>query len=207
MEWNKIDKQWKEGLEGREITPSSSAWDKLSSQLDKQAEVKEKSSLKLWIGIAASLLIGGFSVVQFVLPSTDSQAIPTIELPTVNQIERVVVESESTEAITDTISAKQNKTEHINNAIKPMDRVGKQSTTHKQLAKNNMVEDTISTLKPESLKEVFIEPVVNKPSKRIVVSSDDLLNQVEGEIEIEYRESVIKKIYDKTKKVIVERSN
>ncbi|KUF45357.1 hypothetical protein HX017_00250 [Myroides marinus] len=207
MEWNKIDKQWKEGLEDREITPSSSAWDKLSSQLDKQVEVKEKSSLKLWIGIAASLLIGGFSVVQFVLPSTDSQAIPTIELPTVNQIERVVVESESTEAITDTISAKQNKTEHINNAIKPMDRVGKQSTTHKQLAKNNMVEDTISTLKPESLKEVFIEPVVNKPSKRIVVSSDDLLNQVEGEIEIEYRESVIKKIYDKTKKVIVERSN
>ncbi|KZE83005.1 hypothetical protein AV926_05525 [Myroides marinus] len=207
MEWNKIDKQWKEGLEDREITPSSSAWDKLSSQLDKQAEVKEKSNLKLWIGIAASLLIGGFSVVQFVLPSTDSQAIPTIELPTVNQIERVVVESESTEAITDTISAKQNKTEHINNAIKPMDRVGKQSTTHKQLAKNNMVEDTISTLKPESLKEVFIEPVVNKPSKRIVVSSDDLLNQVEGEIEIEYRESVIKKIYDKTKKVIVERSN
>lgn len=207
MEWNKIDKQWKEGLEDREITPSSSAWDKLSSQLDKQAEVKERSNLKLWIGIAASLLIGGFSVVQFVLPSTDSQAIPTIELPTVNQIERVVVESESTEAITDTISAKQNKTEHINNAIKPMDRVGKQSTTHKQLAKNNMVEDTISTLKPESLKEVFIEPVVNKSSKRIVVSSDDLLNQVEGEIEIEYRESVIKKIYDKTKKVIVERSN
>ncbi|MDR0194071.1 MAG: hypothetical protein LBI73_03020 [Myroides sp.] len=207
MEWNKIDKQWKEGLEDREITPSSSVWDKLSSQLDKQVEVKEKSNLKLWIGIAASLLIGGFSVVQFVLPSTDSQAIPTIELPTVNQIERVVVESESTEAITDTISAKQNKTEHINNAIKPMDRVGKQSTTHKQLAKSNMVEDTISTLKPESLKEVFIEPVVNKPSKRIVVSSDDLLNQVEGEIEIEYRESVIKKIYDKTKKVIVERSN
>lgn len=207
MEWNKIDKQWKEGLEDREITPSSSAWDKLSSQLDKQAEVKERSNLKLWIGIAASLLIGGFSVVQFVLPSTDSQAIPTIELPTVNQIERVVVESESTESITDTISAKQNKTEHINNAIKPMDRVGKQSTTHKQLAKNNMVEDTISTSKPESLKEVFIEPVVNKPSKRIVVSSDDLLNQVEGEIEIEYRESVIKKIYDKTKKVIVERSN
>ncbi|MDM1379560.1 hypothetical protein [Myroides marinus] len=207
MEWNKIDKQWKEGLEDREITPSSSAWDKLSSQLDKQAEVKEKSSLKLWIGIAASLLIGGFSVVQFVLPSADSQAIPTIELPTVNQIERVIVESESTESITDTISAKQNKIEHINNAIKPMDRVGKQSTTHKQLAKNNMVEDTISALKPESLKEVFIEPVVNKPSKRIVVSSDDLLNQVEGEIEIEYRESVIKKIYDKTKKVIVERSN
>jgi len=207
MEWNKIDKQWKEGLESREITPSSSAWDKLSSHLDKQAEVKEKSNLKLWIGIVASLLIGGFSVVQFVLPSADSQAIPTIELPTVNQIERVIVESESTEAITHTISAKQNETEHINNAIRPMDKVGKQSTTHKQLAKNNMVEDTISTLKPESLKEVFIEPVVNKPSKRIVVSSDDLLNQVEGEIEIEYRESVIKKIYDKTKKVIVERSN
>lgn len=207
MEWNKIDKQWKEGLEGREITPSSSAWDKLSSQLDKQAEVKEKSNLKLWIGIAASLLIGGFSVVQFVLLSTDSQAIPIIELPTINQIERVIVENESTETTSDTISTKQDETEHINNAIKTTDRVGKQSTTHKQLAKNNMVDDTISTLKSESLKGEFIEPVVNKPSKRIVVSSDDLLNQVEGEIEIEYRESVIKKIYDKTKKVIVERSN
>lgn len=197
MEWNKIDRSWKESLAEREVTPSANAWDKLSAQLDKHAEGEKKSNLKIWIGIAASLLIGGFSVMHFISPSSGNHVMPTLELPS---IERIVVAQEPTE-----MNRAENK-EVIEQIISeaPQKKGNLLKEKHRQLAKNNIVEDTISTLKPESLKVVFTEPVVNKTAKRIVVSSEDLLNQVEGEIEVEYRESVIKKVFDKTKKVIVE---
>ncbi|ALU25417.1 hypothetical protein HX057_01800 [Myroides odoratimimus] len=205
MEWNKIDKQWKDSLADREIAPSSQAWDKLSSQLDQQAKAKNKSNVKWWIGLAASLLIGGFSVVQFITTDVDNQVTPSIELPTVKEVENTLVEQETPKA--DTIYNQEKITAPRTSPVITKEELNTLKQEHKQLANDNIMVDTISPLKPQNLQEVFIGPVMNKPSKRIVVNSDDLLNQVEGEIEIEYRESVIKKIYDKTKKVIVERSN
>lgn len=205
MEWNKIDKQWKDRLADREITPSSHAWDKLSSQLDQQTKVKSKSNVKWWIGLAASLLIGGFSVVQFITTDVDNQVTPSIELPTVQEVENKLVEQETRKA--DTIYNQEKITAPRTSPVITKEELNTLKQEHKQLANDNIMVDTINPLKPQNLQEVFIGPVMNKPSKRIVVNSDDLLNQVEGEIEIEYRESVIKKIYDKTKKVIVERSN
>ncbi|SHL13204.1 hypothetical protein [Myroides odoratimimus] len=205
MEWNKIDKQWKDRLADREITPSSHAWDKLSSQLDQQTKVKSKSNVMWWIGLAASLLIGGFSVVQFITTDVDNQVTPSIELPTVQEVENKLVEQETRKA--DTIYNQEKITAPRASSVITKEELNTLKQEHKQLANDNIMVDTINPLKPQNLQEVFIGPVMNKPSKRIVVNSDDLLNQVEGEIEIEYRESVIKKIYDKTKKVIVERSN
>ncbi|MCC9041933.1 hypothetical protein LNQ81_04350 [Myroides sp. M-43] len=205
MEWNKIDKQWKDSLADREIVPSSQAWDKLSSQLDQQAKAKSKSNVMWWIGLAASLLIGGFSVVQFIDPSLDNQVIPSIELPSVEEIDNTLVEQEIPKI--DTIYNQEKISEPSTSPVITQEGINTLKQEHKQLANDDIVVDTISPLKPQNLQEVFIEPVVSKSSKKIVVSSDDLLNQVEGEIEVEYRESVIKKIYDKTKKVIVELSN
>ncbi|PZD77697.1 hypothetical protein [Mesonia sp. K7] len=50
------EKNIKEKLEAREITPAASGWDQLSNELA-SAEAK-RSSKKWWLGIAASFLIG-----------------------------------------------------------------------------------------------------------------------------------------------------
>ena len=51
-----LDKQIKENLEARKISPSAGSWDKLSSQLENQD--KKKVNYKWFIGIAASFLAG-----------------------------------------------------------------------------------------------------------------------------------------------------
>lgn len=51
-----LDKQIKENLEARKISPSAGSWDKLSSQLQNQD--KKKVNYKWFIGIAASFLAG-----------------------------------------------------------------------------------------------------------------------------------------------------
>ncbi|MGL4583116.1 MAG: hypothetical protein ACRCVU_09050 [Flavobacterium sp.] len=202
MEWNKIDKKWKEEMMEREIAPSAQAWDKLSAQLHTHRVNKNRSKVVMWLGIAASLFIGGFSVIYFMGHDVDNQILPNITLP---NLEKVVVEQGSTEE--DTLFNQEEVEETISVPSITKDRTNSKVQEKNQQLVNNIKVDTINALKPTDLQEEFTEPVVNKPSKRIVVNSDDLLNQVEGEIEIEYRESVIKKIYDKTKKMIVERSN
>ena len=52
----KLDKQIKENLEARKISPSVGSWDKISSQLENQD--KKKVNYKWFIGIAASFLAG-----------------------------------------------------------------------------------------------------------------------------------------------------
>jgi len=51
-----LDKQIKENLEARKISPSAGSWDKLSSQLENQD--KKKVNYRWFIGIAASFLAG-----------------------------------------------------------------------------------------------------------------------------------------------------
>ena len=51
-----LDKQIKENLEARKISPSAGSWDKLSSQLENQD--KKKVNYKWFIGIAASFVAG-----------------------------------------------------------------------------------------------------------------------------------------------------
>jgi len=56
MEQNKLENQFKEKLNNRNITPSFNSWDRLDVMLSVQEKSKPKSSFK-WIYIAASLIL------------------------------------------------------------------------------------------------------------------------------------------------------
>jgi hypothetical protein len=56
MKENKLDQDIREKLQGREIQPSESAWERLSSQLD-SVEEKKKKSWFLYLGYAASVAL------------------------------------------------------------------------------------------------------------------------------------------------------
>lgn len=200
MEWNKIEKQWKHRLDKREITPSDEMWTKLSSQLDQEQLSAKKSFLKYWIGIAASLLI----IAVFFLNYDNSIEyekglinIDSLDIKSKQQNNKIV-DTEKKDLIEEKKDAEIEEVKTVTKKQKTVNTV--KNIQIVEVAKE-IKEDTIQNIAEETLED----PVIQKPNRRIVVNSDDLLNQVEKEIEVEYRESVIKKIYDKTKKVIVER--
>lgn len=56
MQTNKIDKHIADKLKNRELTPSASAWERLSNQLDEQQVFKKNNWFK-YVGYAASVLL------------------------------------------------------------------------------------------------------------------------------------------------------
>ncbi|WP_010250837.1 hypothetical protein [Myroides injenensis] len=200
MEWNKIEKQWKHRLDKREIAPSNEMWVKLSSQLDQQQISRKKSFLKYWIAIAASLLVVASFFLNYDKSIEYEEGLPAIDSLDAKSKpqDHKVVDTEKRDLIEE---KKDSEVKEANAVTKKQmniitaKNVGVVEVTHE------IKEDTIENIAKETLET----PVIQKSNRRIVVNSDDLLNQVEKEIEVEYRESVIKKIYDKTKKVIVER--
>lgn len=62
---NRLDKEIKQKFEERTIQPSSSAWERLSLQLDEQESSKKKGSLKwLWVVSIAASLVLLFTILQ-----------------------------------------------------------------------------------------------------------------------------------------------
>lgn len=62
---NRLDKEIKQKLEERTIQPSSSAWERLSLQLDEQESSKKKGNLKwLWVVSVAASLALLFTILQ-----------------------------------------------------------------------------------------------------------------------------------------------
>lgn len=74
---NKFEKHIKEKLDGREIKPSTKAWQKLSNQLDTSVQPKNKGYF--WYGIAASFI--GILIVSILYMNRDNtQIIPNIQV-------------------------------------------------------------------------------------------------------------------------------
>ncbi|MDR2222301.1 MAG: hypothetical protein LBE34_06120 [Flavobacteriaceae bacterium] len=209
MEWHEIEEKLQKKVSENEVIPSAEAWNKLATQLDEYNAVKKKLSLKFWIGIAASLLIGGFFGSSFLFRQNE-------------MIVPYVIQQDTSNAIVETDSVKvESKKKEIEEALHKEDKstiplikenYKRVEALQQTLAQKEELPVTVSNLN-EDVKEkepivVELLPIsVVKPTQKVVVNSKDLLKQVEGEIVVEYRESVVKKIYEKTKKVVVDISD
>lgn len=97
MEPNKLEKQFKEQLNSREIQPSEMAWSRLDSMLtaadpSNSEQAKRKSKTKFpWMYIAASFI--GFLLIGTVYFSQNKNAIE-------NQMQEVVIQNSATPEIT-----------------------------------------------------------------------------------------------------------
>lgn len=203
MEPNKFDNQFKEKLSTREIKPSDAAWDRLDAMLSVSEKPKRKFS---WLYIAASVLV--FFTVGTVF---------------FNQKESVVLNPKDTTKTQNEITIKSNETAPILNSSKKSAVVISETkksisksniipSTNKQLKNNNQIV-AVSIINQKTEQKSIVNPtnvllvenqlvIVENLKKenssdqksKIHVNPDNLLSQVDGELELSFREKVINKV-------------
>jgi hypothetical protein len=213
MEPNKLETQFKEQLNSREIKPSEMAWSKLDAMLT----VAEKPKAKFpWMFIAASFV--GFLLIGTVYFSQKGN---TIE----NQKNEVVIQNSVTLKTTvvpdNSVKLKTDDEKGLVANVVQKSTSGTNKTTilkEKSIAVNNnsnqnqVAEVSITNQKAEQkliksqTSDVTVDEllaVAGNPSKKenqlnqklaVHVNAGNLLSQVDGELELSFREKVINKV-------------
>lgn len=203
MEPNKFDNQFKEKLSTREIKPSDAAWDRLDGMLSVAEKPKRKFS---WLYIAASVLV-----------------FFTVDTVFFNQKESVILNPKDTINTQNGITIKSNETAPILNRSKKSAVVIQETkksisksniipSTNKQLKNNNQIV-AVSIINQKTEQKSIVNPTNALPvekqlvlvenlkkenssdqKSKIHVNPDNLLSQVDGELELSFREKVINKV-------------
>ena len=223
MEPNNFEKDFREKLNQRTIEPSDKAWDRLDAMLS-VAEVKKPKKKNKWLYIAASivgfLLVGTFFFNQkkstidipentvVVKENIQKKSVVKPSLNAIDSIEKEIAVSEK-ELIKNTgnsikeeekiIIQKSNKTiKNENNQIAESSVIIKknqetQSTNNQISIPETPKNETADQLLNTAEKTVMAENSAKSKSK-IKINANDLLNQVDGELELSFREKVIAKV-------------
>jgi len=220
MELNNFEQQAKEKLSNREIAPSAQAWDRLDAMLSIQEKPKKKIN---WWYVAASFM--GFLLVGtlfFNQSKENSTIVPSQEtvvtsaedkdsvttqpsIKTVNEISvqpKSAVETNVSKVTNNPIkTTKTNQQElSINN---PITTINNQITT---ITENNTTHQAIVAID----ESVQVVPTVIQKKQKIQVDPSALLSQVDGELELSFREKVIAKVnknYQTVKVALANRNN
>ena len=214
MEPNKIENQIREKLNAREIQPSSQAWDRLDAMLSVQEESVKKSNFPwmkvaagfiLFLGIGYLFLIQNESPIQKmknnveIVESTSKDASDSIEtnreiiqndVITNKKAETILVAKEKSDKKSPTkqelfILPNKNKTEEYKTAITE---VRKEKTEEKQ----NVIIKNEAPINIENKEVIAENKVTSKP--KLKVDANALLNQVEGEATLTFRQKVMKTV-------------
>lgn len=229
MELNNIEKQAKEKLDSRTIQPSTQAWDRLDAMLTVAENEKSKRNYN-WLYVAASFL--GFILIGTIFLSQTEEINDvkindvviennTIEKSSETSIvekssvitplqtisENTIADSESKKAVLKTKKAKI-ITEAITYAVN-------NQTSENNSIINQKTEQKISVVKPIDTDIDNLLANVDKASKNeistkkstIKVDASSLLSQVDGELELSFREKVIQSANKNYKTVKVALAN
>lgn len=222
MEPNNFEKDFREKLNQRKIEPSEKAWDRLDAMLSVAEETKKPAKNRKWLYIAASiigfLLVGTFffnqkkdaiempkSVVIEENIKKDSTAKPTINKVESVQTETVIAEKTSTETLTQKSNKQENNFNQTPNKIikNESNQIAessviiknnqeKQSNTNPVAVTENPKKENTDQLLEAAKKTVLAQSSVKK--SKVKINASDLLNQVDGELELSFREKVITKV-------------
>ena len=223
MEPNNFEKDFREKLNQRKIEPSDKAWDRLDAMLS-VAENKKPEKKRKWLYIAASvvgfLLVGTFFFNQKknevetpknTIVIKEDQKRNSVIKPTLNIIDSVKTEiaiSEKDATQTSTKISITKKINHNQNPNKTIKNESNQIAESSVIIKNNQEKQSINnqTSVVESPKKESVDQLLNsaektviaensaKPKSKVKVNANDLLNQVDGELELSFREKVITKV-------------
>ncbi|KFF06703.1 hypothetical protein [Flavobacterium reichenbachii] len=229
MEPNNFEKDFREKLNQRKIEPSDKAWDRLDAMLSIAEEKKPKKNRK-WLYIAASfvgiLLVGSFFFNQnkstietpinvVVEKETVKESIDKTAHNNVDSVKAEIAVSEKISNKTLIKEQKQNKisNKNIQNQSNPAaessiiiknDQENQSINNQTVIAENSKKENSDQLLKAAEHK-VLAENGVKK--SKIKINASDLLNQVDGELELSFREKVITKVNKNFQEVKVALSN
>ncbi|SFJ57734.1 hypothetical protein [Myroides guanonis] len=211
MEWNEVEDKWRDKQKNKKTKPSAQAWELLSEKLDNhKPKQKEKIGYLQWLSIAACLMLGGFTF-QFLTSNSleDNtinieeellQSIPSV----VHQEEEIVKEKNNTREdvyVKKDVKVVSEKISRV--SIVDIDEhiIGEEKALVSVDESKELVKESIG------VDEMLISKDKDVRTATIKVDSDLLLDQVEGELEMEFRETKVQKIYETAKRVIVDISN
>jgi hypothetical protein len=226
MEPNKFENQLKKQLNEREIKPSEAAWDRLDSMLDVAEKKKRKFS---WIAVAASflgfLLIGtvyfsqrGNTIVvpkdevvvhHSVAPKTTVVSANSIKLEAEHEKGLVAGVVQKSISGTNNILTLKEESIVVNNnsnqnqiAVVSIINQKTEQKSIKPQTSDLTVDELLAAVENSSKKESQIN---KNPSVHINVNT--LLSQVDGELELSFREKVMNKVSKNYQTVRVALSN
>ncbi|CAL2102915.1 conserved protein of unknown function [Tenacibaculum sp. 190130A14a] len=196
MSINNIDKEIVKRLKNREFTPSSSAWERLNTQLDEHKAKKKRKRFHLMSAASIVLLIG---LTTFYFLKEDSVEIPeeiivhteanenmkSEELPSIkemNGIEATVTNEEviASVELTENVTGKVEKTiDKVNEEVK----FDKLIVENVEIENTEMIAEEVKNVIPQTTKsQIEIREIKNKlvpankaSNLRIKVNSEDLL--------------------------------
>lgn len=221
MEPNKLEKQIREKISAREINPSAASWDRLDAMLSVAEKKKPKRNFK-WFFIAAGIVgfvfVGMFLLNQnntnseinnntVVKSNVDVNAVkergntifqtnePIKSIKNQTGIKSTEIAEVSTSKRTSTtIKNKQNKsTESIKSEIHNQENIAE--VIPQKVEENPKEISNPSTLLATSDSNTPEKTSLNKP--KLKINANALLSQVDGEIELTFRQKTIKMISKK----------
>lgn len=221
MEPNNFEKDFREKLNQRKIEPSDKAWDRLDAMLTVAEEKKPKRKNK-WLYIAASiagfLLLGTLFFNQKKTVETpknevviegNSQKKSDVKsgLNEVDSIKEKIIISEKEPNLSsgnsnnkvDILNQKSNQTiknetnkiaeSSVINQKNQQTQSGTNQISVSEMPKNETTDQLLSPAEKSLVAESSA-----KPKAKIKIDASDLLNQVDGELELSFREKIITKV-------------
>jgi hypothetical protein len=229
MKKSVIENQFKEKIKAREITPSAGSWDRLDAMLT-VAEEKPKRNFK-WLYVAASVL--GFLMISALFFNQNQKGTVDAKDSIVVQEPKSVPETKESPAIINFVK-KVETTKVTQEQLVPKD-INKESDTNnifpnteiKIAQKEEIQEQQIPIISQKAEQEVVlrkskyvnvdellasVDPLSKKKNSSILqsnvkVNSKELLSQVDGELELSFREKALKVVNQKIKTATVALSN
>lgn len=215
MEQNRLENEFRNKLNQREINPSENSWDRLDAMLT-VAEEKKPIRRYSWIYIAASIIGFAFLGTFFF---TQSNKIGTIESnevviennlkvkPIQKETHSIIPSNSQTESIAVIPEVKKVKKNPraIKSTITNQNQLAQNSNSDSLMTKwksaqsNKVTEQVASSNSNNSSVDEMLAAVQTAPkaaiSKTAVkVNPNTLLSQVDGELELSFREKVINKV-------------
>lgn len=213
MEPNKLETQFKEQLNSREIKPSEMAWSKLDAMLT----VAEKPKAKFpWLFIAASFV--GFLLIGTVYFDQKGNGIENVENEVVIQNSvapkttvvpenSIKLKTEDEKGLVANVVQKSTSGTNKTPILKEKSIVVNNNSNQNQVAEVSITNQKIEQKSIKSqISDVTVDEllaVAGNPSKKenqlnqkpvVHVNAGNLLSQVDGELELSFREKVINKV-------------
>lgn len=219
MEPNKYDKDFRNKLTSREITPSADSWSKLDTLLG--ATPVKKGKPMIWLYIAASIIgflfVGNLYLAQLsdasdgvrVVDQENPAIISPLEIP---QEPNVIGSEKIVEAKSQQQIAKKKESPSSIEKVLISNQSKSKSIIDKEIASLNIPSDSQIAIKnsanDDNLDKLLADASLSqKPNSALKVSAKSLLTQVDGEIELTFREKMIRSVSKNYQEIKVAVSN
>ncbi|MES2544959.1 MAG: hypothetical protein V4548_08745 [Bacteroidota bacterium] len=219
MQSNKTELDFKNKLNQREIKPSSQAWDRLDAMLAVAEEKKPARKLP-WLYIAASIVVFLCIGIGFYNQNNEGVVIENNDVVIENQPkteDRAVIKKEMPIKVTSQVKQgiavnieEKNKKPTKNRTIEVIINNNQNPITENSIITQKTDQELIT---PKTTEVAIVEPSIKsekitvKPS--IKVNASSLLSQVDGELDLTFRESALDRLnknFKTLKTVIVNRN-